>query len=113
MPVSPRSPHVSRSEELFPLHIIFGAVWIMLIATFVTWNAVFYGCLHFISNFATCVGLFGVVIVALLPIVYGVFPYQVQNFKFVSLCPSIENALHKFDRFIAEAKQNVAEKTKK
>ena len=82
----------------------------MLLTTFVTWNAVFYGCLHFISNFATCVGLVGILIVMLLPIVYGIIPQGIQNFKFVSLCPVVECAFDKIDNFITGAKQAVTER---
>jgi hypothetical protein len=96
--------------EIFPLSIIVGAIWIMLFTTFVTWNAVIYGCIHFISSFVTCVGLLGILIIATLPIVYAIIPQQTQNFKFVSLCPGIEYAFDKLDNFITGAKQYITER---
>lgn len=82
----------------------------MLISTFVTWDVAIYGCLQIISNLATCVGLVGILIIVLFPIVYGIIPQQTQNFKFVSLCPGIEYAFHKFDDFITGAKQAISER---
>ena len=82
----------------------------MLVTTFVTWDAVIYGCLHFISNFATCVGLVGILTIVTLPICYGIIPQQTQNFKFVSLCPVVERAFDKIDNFITGVKQAVAER---
>jgi hypothetical protein len=114
-PVLPVSPPVRESgarfgAEIFPLSIIVGAIWIMLFTTFVTWNAVIYGCIHFISSFVTCVGLLGILIIATLPIVYAIIPQQTQNFKFVSLCPGIEYAFDKLDNFITGAKQYITER---
>jgi hypothetical protein len=77
---------------------------------FVTWDAVFYGTIRFISNFVTCVGLVGIFITAFLPVVYVIIPTQTQNFKFVSLSPIIEYALHKFDDFVTSAKQTLAQR---
>lgn len=118
-PVLPVSPPVRESRardavvellpELLPIRIIIGSIWIMLITTFVTWDAMIYGCHQFISNFVMCVGLVGILIIVSLPIVYGILPQQTQNFKFVSLCPGIEYAFHKFDDFITCAKQAVIE----
>ena len=114
-PVLPVSPPVRESRardavvELLPIRIIIGSIWIMLISTFVTWDAMIYGCHQFISNFVMCVGLVGILIIVSLPIVYGILPQQTQNFKFVSLCPGIEYAFHKFDDFITCAKQAVIE----
>jgi hypothetical protein len=96
-------------EELLPVRIIVGAIWITLVTTFLTWDAVIYGCLHFISNFAMCVGLVGILTIVSLPIVYGIIPQQTQNFKFVSLCPGIEYAFDKLDNFITGAKRSVIE----
>ena len=114
-PVLPVSPPVRESgarsgADIFPLSIIVGAIWIMLFTTFLTWNAVIYGCIHFISSFVTCVGLLGILIIATLPIVYAIIPQQTQNFKFVSLCPGIEYAFDKLDNFITGAKQYITER---
>lgn len=114
-PVLPVSPPVrvrasAGMEELLPVRIIIGAIWIMLVTTFVTWDAVIYGCLHFISNFATCVGLVGILTIVTIPIGYGIIPQQTQNFKFVSLCPVVERAFDKIDNFITGVKQAVAER---
>ena len=115
-PVLPVSPPVrdsrarSGADDVFPLRIIVGAIWIMLLTTFLTWDAVIYGCLHFISNFATCVGLVGILTIVTLPIVYGIIPQQTQDFKFVSLCPGIEYAFDKLDNFITGAKQSITER---
>jgi hypothetical protein len=100
----------SGVEEVLPIHILFGAIWIMLVTTFVTWDAVVYGFHHFISNLATCVGLVGIFILVSLPIIYGIIPQQTQNFKLVSLCPVIEYAFNKLDDFITGAKQAFAER---
>jgi hypothetical protein len=100
----------SGADDVFPLSIIVGAIWIMLLTTFVTWNAVIYGCIHFISSFVTCVGLVGILTIATLPIVYAIIPQQTQNFKFVSLCPGIEYAFDKLDNFITGAKQYITER---
>jgi hypothetical protein len=120
LPVSPPPPpvRVRRAhstvaevvEEVLPIRILFGSIWILLLTTFVTWDAVFYGIIRFISNFAACVGLVGIFISAFLPVVYVIIPTQTQNFKFVSLSPIIEYALHKFDDFITSAKQTIAQR---
>jgi len=113
-PVSPPPVRVSSViyglEEVLPTRILFGAIWIMLVTTFVSWDAVVYGCLHFISNLATCLGLVGIFIIVSLPIVYGIIPQQTRNFKLVSLCPSIEYVFNKLDDLIAGAKQALTER---
>lgn len=117
-PILPTSPPVRKAHardamdllsDLVPVRIIYASIWIMIISTFVTWDVVVYGCLQFISNLATCLGLAGILIIASLPIVYGIIPEETQTFKLVSLCPGIEYAFHKLDDFIATTKQGFIE----
>lgn len=114
-PVLPVSPQFCREpragvEELLPLRILIAAVWILVLPSFVTMAAVVQGCLYFIANIAGCIALTGIFMTLTFPVVYAIFPGQIQDFRFVSLCPIIEVILVEIDKFLDSSKRVAADK---
>ena len=86
---------VSRSKlpigvvQIISIRVIIGAIWLWSIALGLSFSTVMHGIATFLLNAFTCIGLFGILVIIVVPIAYVIHPETVIHFKFGSLGPII------------------------